>query len=30
MVGTDAFGNDADVFDENTTGFSLGGPIIHE
>ena len=30
MVGTDAFGNDADVFDENTTGFSLGGPIIQD
>ena len=30
MVGTDAFGNDADVFEENTTGFSLGGPIIQD
>ena len=30
MVGSDAFGNDPDVFVEDTLGFSLGGPIIQD
>ena len=30
MVGTDAFGNDPEVFNEDTFGFSAGGPIIKD
>ena len=30
MVGSDAFGNDPDVFNEDTLGFSAGGPIIKD
>ena len=30
MVGTDAFGNDPDVFNEDTFGFSAGGPIVKD